>query len=203
MAGQSIGSSQPGMSSGPPSAILARQVLNRIFESSKQALAHQRPWQELADRNSFAKPESLADATNRVKKNLSYFRVNYMLILLGVIVTSMLINPISIIWVAVIAALWVYVFMVRIEPVIILGRVLSDREKSLALGAITVLVTFGLTPVGSVLVSGLILGFSLVLVHAAVRVPDDLFLDDQDAGGFLSWLGSGQSPNLTASLSHV
>ncbi|NMR96155.1 PRA1 family protein, partial [Vibrio parahaemolyticus] len=72
----------------------------------------------------------------------------------------------------------------------ILGRTFSDFETLALLSAFTVFVVF-LTSVGSVLVSALMLGVAVVCLHGAFRVPEDLFLDDQDnsqATGFLSFL---------------
>lgn len=191
-------------SSGPPSANAARALLNRVNESVKHALAQQRPWHELVDRNSFAKPESLAEASNRIKKNLSYFRVNYGIVLVAMVAISILWSPFSILCLALLGGMWFYVFMVRVEPLVIYGRVLSEREKFIALVAVTILIMFGLTKTGAVLLSGIIIGSAAVAAHGAFRVPDDLFLDDQDAGGFLSFLGppAGNS-QLPASIGHV
>lgn len=186
----------------PASAAVIKASLTKINESVKLALAHQKPWSEVFDRTSFAKPESLADATNRVKKNLSYFKVNYAVVLFSVVVLSMLMSPISIFWLILLGLLWIYVFMIRTDPLIIMGRTLSEREKFLGLSAITVLITFGLTSVGSILISGVIVGAATVLVHAALRVPDDLFLDEQDSGIFLSFLGPSTS-TLPPSIAHV
>eukprot|EP00897_Mesotaenium_endlicherianum_P002554 jgi/Mesen1/2326/ME000155S01415 len=189
-----------GPPAGPPSAAAARIIFSRLQENIKLSLAHQRPWQEMIDRSSFAKPESLAEATSRIKKNLGYFKVNYGIILVGVVVLSMLWNPFSIFWLAVLAGLWTYLFLVRAEPVIVYGRTLSEREKFFLMLALTILITFGLTNVGSILISGIIVGAAAICVHGAFRVPDDLFLDDQDAGGFLSFLGP---PNTLPTIAHV
>lgn len=177
-----------GIQAAAPSANTARVLIGRVQESVKLALDQQRPWHELVDKNSFAKPENLTDATNRVKKNLSYFRVNYGTAILAVVVISMLLSPSSIFWLFVLGLLWGYVFTVRTEPIVISGRTLSEQEKFWALTAISILVTFGLTQVGSILMSGVIIGTAVVVAHAALRVPDDLFLDEPDSGTFISWL---------------
>lgn len=200
MAAPSLPSSQGGIPSGPPSAAAARAIVARVSESFKYALAQQRPWQELVDRTSFAKPDSLADASNRVKKNIGYFRANYSVVLLIMVILSMLTSPFSIFWLCGLALAWGYIFMVRTDPIVISGRVISDREKFFALTAITVLIVFVVSKVGSILISGLLVGTVAIVAHATMRVPDDLFLDDQDAGGFLSFLGPSQLPT---SIGHV
>lgn len=56
-----------------------------------------------------------------------------------------------------------------------------------------------LTNVGSVLISALMVGAALICAHGAFRVPEDLFLDEQEpaATGFLSFL-SGTASNAAA-----
>lgn len=60
---------------------------------------------------------------------------------------------------------------------------------------LTTVVIF-LTSVGSVLISALMIGLTIVVAHGSFRVPEDLFLDDQESGpgvGFLSFLGGAAS----------
>lgn len=173
---------------GPPNAFKA--LLARLQESYRHALSQQRPWSEVTDRANFSRPENLNDGLGRVRKNLNYFYANYLTIILAVVVLSMLWKPTAILWLALLSAVWVYVFMIRTEPIIISGRTLNDREKFLGLAVISIIIVFGLTSVGSVLISGVIIGAAAITVHAAFRIPDDLFLDDGEAGtGFLSFLG--------------
>ncbi|CAI5483800.1 unnamed protein product [Closterium sp. Yama58-4] len=174
---------------GNPSASAVRSLITKVQESYAAATAQQRPWNELIDRSSLAKPESLNDALSRIRKNLGYFRANYLGILIAVVVLSMLWNPTAILWLGLLGSGWVYVFMVRTEPIIVAGRTLNEREKFLGMVVISVVVVFGLTSVGSILMSGVVIGAVAITVHASFRVPDDLFLDDSDSAGFLSFLG--------------
>lgn len=174
---------------GPPNAL--RAVLAKLQESYRNALAQQRPWSEVTDRANFSRPENLNDGLGRVRKNLNYFYANYLTIIIAVVVLSMLWNPSAILWLALLASIWVYIFMIRTDPLVVSGRTLNEREKFLGLAVISIIVVFGLTSVGSVLISGVIIGAAAITVHAAFRIPDDLFLDDGEAGmGFLSFLGS-------------
>lgn len=54
----------------------------------------------------------------------------------------------------------------------------------------TIIVVF-LTSVGSLLISALLIGLAVVCAHGALRIPEDLFLDDQAPlqSGFLSFIG--------------
>ena len=171
----------------PPSAMHAHAMLSKLNDSYRSVLARQKPWSEVTDRSTFAKPESLNDALSRIQKNLGYFQANYLTILLAVVVISMLWNPTSVFFLAVLALAWVYLFMIRTEPVVIANRQLSEREKFLGMVLISIVTIFGLTSVGSVLMSGVVIGSVAIIGHAALRVPDDLFTDDSDAG-FLSFL---------------
>lgn len=60
---------------------------------------------------------------------------------------------------------------------------------------LTTVVIF-LTSVGSVLISALMIGLVIVGAHGAFRVPEDLFLDEQESAsgvGLLSFLGGAAS----------
>lgn len=59
---------------------------------------------------------------------------------------------------------------------------------------LTVFVVF-LTNVGSLLISALMVGLAIVCAHGSFRIPEDLFLDDQEPinTGFLSFLGGAAS----------
>lgn len=54
----------------------------------------------------------------------------------------------------------------------------------------TIIVVF-LTSVGSLLISAVLVGLAVVCAHGAFRMPEDLFLDDQEPlqTGFLSFIG--------------
>lgn len=50
------------------------------------------------------------------------------------------------------------------------------------------------------MVSSLLVGIAILCVHGGFRVPEDLFLDDQEPvnGGFLSFLGGAASSAVVA-----
>lgn len=77
---------------------------------------------------------------------------------------------------------------------VLFGRTFSDRETLGALVVLTIVVVF-LTSVGSLLISALMVGAAIVCAHGAFRVPEDLFLDEQEPinSGFLSFLGGAAS----------
>ncbi|KAL0344424.1 UNVERIFIED_CONTAM: PRA1 family protein B4 [Sesamum radiatum] len=162
-----------------------------------ECLANRRPWPELLDRSAFSKPESLSEATLRIRKNYNYFRINYLALISAVLAVSLLTNPFSLILLAGLLASWLFLYLFRQSsdpPVTVFGRQFSDRETLLFLIVSTIVVIF-LTSVGSILVSAFMVGIGIVCLHGALRTPEDLFLDEQEAqggaSGFLSFFTSG------------
>lgn len=173
-----------------------RAFISRLSSSIRQGLSQRRPWSELLDRTSFSRPDTLSEAASRVRKNFSYFRVNYVTLLAVVLAFSLLSHPLSLLVLLALLGAWVFLYLFKPsdQPVVIFGRNFSDREMLGILVVSTIVVVF-LTSVGSLLISALLVGLALVCTHGAFRVPEDLFLDDQEPAnaGFLSFLGGAAS----------
>ncbi|CAN4097635.1 unnamed protein product [Withania somnifera] len=198
---QSAGTS--GAQSQPPIASPAfRSFISRLSSSICQGLAQRRPWLELVDRTSFSRPDSVAEAASRVRKNFSYFRVNYVTLLAGILALSLLSHPFSLLVLLALLGGWFFLYLFRPsdQPLVIFGRTFSDRETLGILVVSTIIVVF-LTSVGSLLISALLVGLAIVSAHGAFRVPEDLFLDDQEPAnaGLLSFLGGAASSAAAAS----
>ncbi|KAK2981769.1 hypothetical protein RJ640_010286 [Escallonia rubra] len=180
----------------PASAAAVRAFISHIADTARAGLSQRRPWSEVADRSAFSKPDSISDATTRIRKNYSYFRVNYLTVIAGVLALSLLTNPLSLITLLGLLAAWLFLYLFRPSdpPLVVFGRTFSERETLGVLILSTIVVVF-LTSVGSVLISALMVGVAVVCAHGAFRAPEDLFLDDQDsaATGFLSFLGGAAS----------
>ncbi|XP_030537346.2 PRA1 family protein B4-like [Rhodamnia argentea] len=181
----------------PPIATPAlRSFINHLSNSLNHGLSQRRPWAELVDRSAFSKPDSLSDAALRVRKNYSYFRVNYLTVVAAVLAFSLVTNPFSLLLLAALLAAWLFLYLFRPadSPLVLFGRTYSDRETLGVLIVLSVVVIF-LTSVGSVLISALLAGVAVVCAHGAFRVPEDLFLDEQEnpSTGFLSFLGGAAS----------
>ncbi|KAJ9543505.1 hypothetical protein OSB04_023212 [Centaurea solstitialis] len=174
-----------------------RAFLARSTDSLRRAAARRRPWYELVDRTAFSKPESLTDATSRIRKNFNYFRVNYLTLLSAVLAFSLLSHPFSLLTIVSLVAAWLFLYLFRSadQPVVVGGRTFSDREILGILVLLTVFVVF-LTSVGSLLMSSTLIGLAIVCVHGAFRDPEDLFLDEQESSGaglFSSFGGAATS----------
>ncbi|KAK2647446.1 hypothetical protein Ddye_014935 [Dipteronia dyeriana] len=182
----------------PPVATPAfRAFINNVSENLRNGFSQRRNWSELVDRTAFSKPESVSDAALRIRKNYSYFRVNYLTVVALVLGFSLVTNPFSLFMLLGLLASWLFLYLFRPsdQPLVVLGRSFSDRETLGILTVFSVFVIF-LTSVGSVLMSALLIGVALVCGHGAFRVPEDLFLDEQEPTantGFLSFLGGAAS----------
>lgn len=117
-----------------------------------------------------------------------------MTILAAVVAFSLITNPISLLVLGGLLAAWVFLYLFRPSdpPLVLFGRTFTDRETLGLLSVSSVVVVF-LTSVGSLLISSVLIGLGIVFAHGAMRVPEDLFLDEpeQTNVGFLSILGLG------------
>ncbi|KAL9230589.1 hypothetical protein vseg_005922 [Gypsophila vaccaria] len=193
----------------PPAPTTAvRAFISRLHDQVNSGLSQHRPWTELIDRSAFAKPESLSDATTRLRRKYSYFRVNYLTLISATLGISLIAHPFSLLTLAAIISAWcfLYLFKPANQPLFLFCREFSDKETLGLLLVVSVFAVF-LTSVGSVLMSALVVGVALVCAHGAFRVPEDLFLDEQDFSnsvsvGILSFLGAA-TKSAAASASSV
>ncbi|KAL3521266.1 hypothetical protein ACH5RR_019415 [Cinchona calisaya] len=186
-----------GAQSQPPIATPAfRSFINRLSSSVRQGFSQRRPWSELFDRSAFSRPDSLSESASRIRKNFNYFRVNYISLLALVLAFSLLSHPFSLLVLLSLLASWCFLYLFRPsdQPLVVAGRTFSDRETLLFLVVSSIVVVF-LTSVGSLLISASLVGLAIVCAHGAFRIPEDLFLDDQEPAntGFLSFLGGAAS----------
>ncbi|KAF3519745.1 hypothetical protein DY000_02061442 [Brassica cretica] len=183
-----------------------RTFFSRLSTSIRDGLSQRRPWAELVDRSSMARPESLTDALSRIRKNLAYFKVNYVAVISLVLAFSLFSHPLSLLVLVGLLAGWMFLYLFRPsdQPLVVFGRTFSDRETLLALVLSTIVVVF-MTSVGSLLTSALMIGVAIVCVHGAFVVPDDLFMDDQEPAnaGLLSFLGGSATSAASAVAARV
>uniref|UniRef100_A0A7N0ZUP5 PRA1 family protein n=1 Tax=Kalanchoe fedtschenkoi TaxID=63787 RepID=A0A7N0ZUP5_KALFE len=172
-----------------------RVFLSRLSSSVRQGFARRRPWLEMVDRTAMSRPENLSEAISRIRRNYAYFRVNYITLLAAVLAVSLLSNPFSLLLLLGLLGGWLFLYFFRPsdQPLVVLGRTFSEWETLGGLVVLTIVVVF-LTSVGSLLISALLVGVAIASVHGAFRVPEDLFLDEQESSsagpgaGFLTSL---------------
>lgn len=175
--------------SSSPSANL--EYISRAKERIKAGLATRRPWKMMCNIYSLGFPKGVADAIGRVRTNLAYFRMNYAIIVLVILFLSLLWHPISLIVFVVMMAVWLFLYFLRDEPLAIFGRTIDDRIVLIVLSVLTIVFLL-LTHATSNVLIALLIGAVVVVVHAAVRKTDDLFLDEENAG-LLTGVRAGSS----------
>jgi hypothetical protein len=178
-----------------PPPVEDTSLLTQISEASKYAYARRRPWSELFSTASFSRPRSLAEATDRVRRHLVYFRINYAFILLALVLCSLLREPFSLIVVLAVAVAWYALYFFRSEPLVILNQSFGDGAVLAGLTVATALALL-LTGVAGTILTAVAVGFAIVVLHGALRASDDLFLDEEEAtrGGVISSAGYNSLP---------
>ncbi|KAK9148936.1 hypothetical protein Scep_007693 [Stephania cephalantha] len=164
----------------PPSSG-SLEYISRAKERMRSGLATRRPWREMIPAlHALGLPSGTGDAVSRIRTNLAYFRTNYAMIVLGIVFLSLLWHPISLIVFVVMMLAWLILYFLRDEPLVIFHRTINDRVVLVVLGVVT-LVALLLTHATTNILVSLAVGVVVVVVHAAVRRTEDLFVDEEAA----------------------
>ncbi|KAF9614003.1 hypothetical protein IFM89_014803 [Coptis chinensis] len=158
------------------------QFISTAKERLRSGLATRRSWRELIPNfQSLNLPSGFFDAISRLKKNFAYFLMNYTIIVLVIVFVSLLWHPISLIVFIIMIVIWLFLYFLRDEPLVIFNRTISDRVVMIVLSVVTIGALLFTRATGNILIS-LLVGVVIVAVHAAVRKTDDLFVDEEALG---------------------
>ncbi|KQK03162.1 PRA1 family protein F3 [Brachypodium distachyon] len=146
--------------------------ISRAKARGATALATRRPWRELADLHAVGLPPSLGDAYLRVRANLAHFAMNYAIVILVVVFLSLLWKPVSLIVFLVCMIAWLVLYFLRDEPIVLFGRVVGDGVVLAGLAVVTLGLLL-LTGATANILSSLLIGFVLVVLHAALHKAED------------------------------
>ncbi|XP_021893300.1 PRA1 family protein F1-like [Carica papaya] len=153
--------------------------LIRAKDQIQSGLGGRRPWLEMIQFDAFTFPTSLNDVLTRIRANVGFLRVNYVIIILLTLFLSLLWYPVSLIIFIVMMGAWVFLFFLREGPLSVMGMVIDDGVVMVVLLVATVSVLL-LTDVSSSIMIGVSIGAAMDLVHAGLRSPEDLFFVDDD-----------------------
>ncbi|KAJ8440586.1 hypothetical protein Cgig2_028715 [Carnegiea gigantea] len=156
---------------------------NRIYGT----LQTRRPWRQIFDHHALSLPRDLADAISRLKTNLTYFRMNFAMVILLILFLSLLWHPLSLIVFLVMMVAWLFLYFLRDEPLVLVGQTVDDGAVLAGLSVSTVIFLLLTGATGNIL-GATATGAAVVAVYSVFRRTDDLFLDEEEAaaGGLLA-----------------
>ncbi|RWR95749.1 PRA1 family protein G2 isoform X1 [Cinnamomum micranthum f. kanehirae] len=161
--------------------ISASDVISRSFQNLSSSFSLLRPLSDLFPSAGFDRPDSLSSAKARLFTNLSYFRVNYALLLLTCALFSLLFHsPLSLLLISALFLLWLLLFFFREDPLILWGCHVADSWLLGGLVVVSILSVWGLGVFWN-LVIGVGIGVLAVVAHGVFRNGDGLFLGEEEA----------------------
>ncbi|KAK7391745.1 hypothetical protein VNO78_20166 [Psophocarpus tetragonolobus] len=145
------------------------EMAGKIKEASESVVSTRRPWRVFLDVSGMNLPRSISEGSRRVAQNLTYFLLNYGLVLLVVFLLTLLRHPLSLFLFILLLAAWYFLYFSR-----------DDLPLALIpLALLTLLALFATAAWLNLLLSAAIASV-LVFFHSALRRTDDLVADDQE-----------------------
>ncbi|XP_027062098.1 PRA1 family protein G2 [Coffea arabica] len=159
--------------------ISGADVITRSIQNLTASFSRCRPWPDFLATSAIDLPSSLSAASLRLRKNVRYFSTNYAVVASTCAAVSLIGSPVALTVVGFGFALWLVLFFFREDPMVIMGRHISDRAVIVALvlcSAAIIWFTGALTS----LLMGVSVGVVVVAIHGLLRNTEGLFLDEND-----------------------
>ncbi|KAH8740749.1 hypothetical protein FG386_002711 [Cryptosporidium ryanae] len=143
------------------------QLRNKAQSVAKRKL---RSWEnDFFLLSSFQKVSQPKEITDRLERNIRYFLLNYIVIVFGMTLLSLMLNPVSLIIIILATFSSAFVASRPTDVVVLPGdNSLSKRAALYTVAAITALVI--LTFSGTLLLTSLAVSIILVIIHASIHV---------------------------------
>ncbi|XP_050381887.1 PRA1 family protein F1-like [Argentina anserina] len=163
---------------------LNEDIVSQAKEQIELCLGIQRPWLEMIQLQDLRPPSSLNQYIQRIRTNIAFFRMNYAIIILAILFISLLWHPISLLVLIIILAAWLFLYFLHDKPLVVFDHEIHQRFLMAALFLVTTLVLF-LTYVKYNIIMALSIGLAFILVHGAIREPEDVAftVDDEEGSG--------------------
>ncbi|KAL1222461.1 PRA1 family protein F2 [Cardamine amara subsp. amara] len=162
-----------------PSPVIDLETISHAKRHVKAGLATRRPWRVMFDFHSMGLTRGISDSFSRIKKNLGYFQMNYTIVVLFVLFLSLMRHS-SLIVFSVLAFVWIFLYFLRDEPLMIFRFQIDDQTVLICLSMITIVLLL-FTHATMSIVGATLIGAVPVLIHAVVRKTEDLYLDEEEA----------------------
>ncbi|XP_022751733.1 PRA1 family protein F2-like [Durio zibethinus] len=159
----------------PPSTTFIFPAREEILS----ALGSRRQWKEMIKIQAISLPSNLNNSIQRIRTNAAFFRMNYVIVIMFLLFLNLLWHPVSLIVLIILIVAWLFLYLLRDNPVSIEGFVIDDFVMTTGLLLVTFAMLF-LTDVTDNIIIGLSLGLAIVLVHGVFRSTDDLFFGDEE-----------------------
>lgn len=114
--------------------ISGADVITRSIQNLTASFSRCRPWPDFLATGAIDLPSSLSAASLRLRKNVRCFSTNYAVVASTCAAVSLIGSPVALIVVGFGFALWLVLFFFREDPMVIMGRHISDRAVIVALG---------------------------------------------------------------------
>ncbi|XP_073156737.1 PRA1 family protein G2-like [Henckelia pumila] len=171
-------------------------VISRSTQNLSGCLSRARPWPEfLATTAVIDLPHSFSAAIHRLRRNSSYFSINYAIIVTACGAVSLIGTPIALILVGFVFFLWLILHFFREDPLLIWGYHVNDWAVILGLVLVSIAALWITGPLNSLSI-GIGVGLLIFVIHGVLRNPEGLFLDENDAvsDGLVSSQSTAFSP---------